>query len=74
MTNMSNMIPHVSTLDLLIAISSTVLNSKEAIASPCLKPSLTLNSKDKYLPILTLAYISVFKIPHSLTSFFLKPS
>jgi len=65
------MVPHVSTLDLLIAISNTALNSKGAIAFPCLKPLLTLNSEDKCLPILTLAYISGFKILHNLISFFL---
>jgi len=56
------MFPYVSTLDLLIALSNTVLNS--------LKPLLTLNSEDKCLPILTTPYISVFKILHNLNSFF----
>ena len=42
------MIPHVSTLDLIIAISNITFNSN-------LKPLLTLNSGDKCLPILNLA-------------------
>jgi len=49
-------VPHISTLDLLIAISNTTLNRKRAIASHCLKILLNLNSDDKYLPILTLAH------------------
>jgi len=46
-----------SFLDLSTAISSTTLNSKGVIASPVLKPLLTLNTEDKCSPILTLAYI-----------------
>jgi hypothetical protein len=30
---------------------------------------LTLNSEDKFLPVLTLAYISLLKILHNLTNF-----
>ena len=65
-----------NTLDLLIAISNTILNNKGAIASPVLKPFffLTLNSENECLPILTLEYISLFKILHNLTNFFGKPS
>jgi hypothetical protein len=41
-------------------VLSFILNSKRAIASPCLKTLLTLNSEDKCLPILTLEYIYLF--------------
>jgi len=51
-----------------------ILDSKGAIASPCLKPLLTSNSEDKCLPILTLPYISLCKILHKLTSSFGKSS
>jgi hypothetical protein len=68
--HLSNMVPFVTTLDLLIAISNTTLNSNGEIASPCLKPLLTLNLEDKCLPILTIAYTSLFKILQGLTSFF----
>jgi hypothetical protein len=61
--------PQVSTLDLLIAIPNTSLNSKGTNASFCLKPLLTLNLDDKCSPILTLAYISLYKILHKLTTF-----
>jgi len=61
--------PHVSTLDLLIATPNASLNSIGAMASSCLKPLLTLNFDDKGLPVLTLAYISLFKILHKLTTF-----
>ena len=66
---MSNVVPRVSTLYLLMANSNAILNSKRAIASPCLKPLLTLNSADKCSPILTLAYISLFKVLQNLTNF-----
>ena len=56
-------------LDLLIAISNTILNSIAAIAYPRLKPLLTLNLEYKCLPILTSAYISLFEILHNLTNF-----
>jgi len=46
LTTLSNRVPQVSTLDLKTAISTSILNSKGAIASPCLKPLLTLNSED----------------------------
>ena len=59
----------VSTVNILIAVSNTTLNSKRSITSPCLSPLLTLNSQDKCLPILTLAYISLFKILPNLTFF-----
>jgi len=52
----------------------TILNSEGTTASPCLKPLVTLNSKDKWLPILTLTYSSLFKILHNLTYFFEKRS
>jgi len=42
----------VSKLDLLVAISSTILNGKGAIVSPCLNPLFTLNTEDTCLPIL----------------------
>ena len=61
--------PHVSTLDLLIAVPNTTLNSKGAIASYSLKHLLSLNLEDKCLPILNLAYISLFTIRHKLTTF-----
>jgi hypothetical protein len=67
---MSNMVPRVSTLDLLIAVSNTTLNNKGAIASHYLQPLLTLHSEDKCLPILTLTYISLFLILHELIYFF----
>jgi len=67
MPHLSNMVPHVSMLDLIIAVSNAILNSKGAIASPCLKPLLTLNSEDRCLPVLTLAYISLFKILPNVT-------
>ena len=63
------MVPCVCTLDFLIAVSSTTLNSKGAIESPRRKRLLTLNSEGKYLPILTLAYISLFKIQNNLNNF-----
>ena len=47
------MVPRVSNFHLPIAISNTILNSKTAIASACLKPLLTLNAEDECLPILT---------------------
>jgi hypothetical protein len=47
------MVPQISNFHLPIAISNTILNSKTATASPCLKPLLTLNAEDKCLPILT---------------------
>ena len=59
----------VSTLDLLIGVSKTTLNSKGVITSPCLKPLLTLHSEDSCLHILTLACISLFKNLHNLTNF-----
>ena len=68
------MVPWVSTSNLLIPIYNNMLNSKGAIASPCLKPVLTLNSKYKCLPVLTLASISLLKILHNLTIFWGKPS
>ena len=58
--HLANMVPHVSALQLLIAISNTTLHNKGAIASPGLKPLLTLNSKAKCLPLLNLAHISLF--------------
>jgi hypothetical protein len=67
------MVPQVSALDLLIAISNTILNSKRAICSPYVKPLSTLNLEDKCLSILILAYISLFKILHNLTKFWGKP-
>ena len=60
------MVPHVSTSDL-IAFSSTTVNSAGAAESPCLKPMLSLSSEDKCSPVLTLAYISLFKILHNVT-------
>jgi hypothetical protein len=63
------MLPPVSTLGILIAIYNTKLNSKGPIASPYLKPLLTLNPEGKCLPILNLAYISSLKILHNLTFF-----
>jgi hypothetical protein len=62
-------VPRVSALDLLIAVSNTTLNSKGAIASYCLQPLLKLHSEDKYLPILTLIYISLSLILQNLTNF-----
>jgi hypothetical protein len=59
----------VCTLDFLIPISSTTLNSKGAAASPFLRPLLTLSLEDKCLPVLTLTYISVFAVLHKLTNF-----
>ena len=41
------MVPQITTLDLLTAISNSILNSTGAIAYPCLKPLLTLNLEDK---------------------------
>jgi hypothetical protein len=38
---LSNIVPQVYTLDLQTAISNSILNSKGAIAFPCLKPLLT---------------------------------
>jgi len=60
-------VPSVSSFGLLIAVSKTTLNSKGAIASPCLRALLTLNSGTKCLQILTL---TLFKILHRLTFFF----
>jgi len=45
--HLSYIVPIVSTLDLLIAISNTTLNSRGATASPCLKHFLSLNAEDK---------------------------
>ena len=56
------MVPHVSTFDLLIAISNTILNSKGAIASLCLNTLLTLNSEDECLPVLTVLVVKVPKL------------
>jgi len=53
------MVPHVSKLDLIIAISNTILNSKGATASPLLSTLLTLNSEDKCLPVLTILLVKV---------------
>ena len=53
-----------------IGEKDTALNSKGALAAPCFKPLLTLNSEDECLPILTLAHISLFKIMHNSTNFF----
>lgn len=47
-----------------------MLNSKEAIASHCLKTLSTSNSDDKCLQILTLAYISLLIILDNLANFF----
>jgi hypothetical protein len=71
---LSNIFPCVFTLDLTTAISNTTFNSKGVRASPHLKPLLTLNSKDKHLPILTLPYISLFEVLHNLTNFLGKHS
>jgi len=68
------MVPLVSALDLPIAVPSTALNSKGAIASPSLKPLLNLHSEDKCLPVLTLAYIPLFKILHSVANLFVNSS
>ena len=65
----SNMVVCFSTVKIVIAIFNTTLNSKGSIASPCLGTLLTLNSQDKCLPILTLAYISLFEILPNLTIF-----
>jgi len=73
-THLSNIFPCVFTLDLKISISNTTFNSKGVRASPCVKPLFTLNSEDKCLPILTLHYISLFKVPHNLTNFLGKHS
>jgi hypothetical protein len=61
------MVPHVSTLNLLIAISNTTLNSKGKTAFPCPKPLLTLNSKDACVSVLNLAY-TVFNYLKSSTN------
>jgi len=58
----------------LIAVSSTTINNKGANASPSLKPTLIIYSENKCLPILTLQYISLFKIQKKFTSFLGKPS
>jgi hypothetical protein len=63
------MVFQVTTFYLIIAVSKTTLNSKGVIASPCQKQLLTLYSEDSCLPILTLAYISLFKNLHNLTNF-----
>jgi len=61
------MFPRVSNLDLIVAISNTILNCKGTTASLCLNPLFTLNTEDKCLPILTLVYNTLFKILHNLT-------
>ena len=43
------------------------LKDKGSTASPYLYPLFALNSGYKCLPILTLAFISIFKILHYLT-------
>jgi hypothetical protein len=60
------MVPIVSTFGPVIAASKTTLNSIGAVASPCLKALLTLNSDVKCLQILAL---TLFKILHRLTVF-----
>jgi len=67
------MFSRVSTLYLLIAVSNTVLSTKRTIASPYLY-LLTSNSEDICLPLVTLAYISIFIILDNFTQFWGKPS
>ena len=67
------MIPRVSTLDLLIAISSTLLSRKGAISFSCLKHLLTSISENKSSPVLNLAYFSLCKILQNLTIFLRSP-
>jgi hypothetical protein len=47
------MVSSLSVLNLPIVISNNTFNSKGAIASPSLKPLLTLNAEEKCIPILT---------------------
>ena len=69
---MSNTVPQISTLDLLIAISKTILNIKGVIPSLCPRAFLTLHLEDKCLLILTLACISLLKVLHNFTHFWSK--
>ena len=66
--------PQVPTSDHQIAVSNNISKSKGIIASPYLKPLLTIKFEDKCLPVLTMAHISIFKILYNLTNFFGKPS